>query len=858
MQSVKRPWRLWDTSHLKIFCASVLFAGLLVGCGGDPSNNNFASDTTDESRELENQTQLKGSATKGRMAFATVRVSRYEGSSWQLLGETETDAQGNYEINLARENVQGLIQVTITPRDSGTSMMACDWPAGCGAYPAGFVYRSDLNSNGKVDFGEWRPMPPGFTLNAWVSVPEPVEALNAHVSVITHFVAKAAADMGASEQALMAANTSVAEALGLRGVLTDMQPVGPDQLLNDESMVSNVPSVDAVMYGAINAAVVGSFGSFENFLNALSADLEDFNLRGQGIQESAASVSIEALMTQARNVLKALANVPEGLQALVSEAETLLLAGDGTATDAVDDVTEEVADDVPNDDTHNNSNDDSGTETGSDTDTGARPDTDAEPPVVVDSVPEQPLTDVERAKAFLRQMREMVSLGQSQLPVWKAQLEALSTELSVTASVVEPELLAALAAMQEIVALGQAIAQTQDLEAPFSETVSDLTFASEGAQRSTETGQFRSDAQKHNIEVMVTGSASNGVKVNLVLVVNAQAEMISEGAPEWHESNEVSDHVLATGLAGTMVSGETTISIAQTLNAGGIMHRHNYRQLPRSSGVIVDAELIIDLALRVQREGQNRVDFTGRVLAEWVIDQYQFAQDFLTREYRLMPLNYGLGEPWVAYLDALKIEGAIVGQNTEQGLAFSVAMTDVQAFYEIYENYMIDASRAYDSVQRALEFQGHIKAQVGFKPSDEEWVSVSLAGGAEVVYNYLAHNYRGQAQGQPGSESVIQENLTRLFVPEGVTVGLDLNDNAFNLEIVDKTQVSVDRFCGGDASLWQLTNQDNVSLMFNISEQCNFGKISLVGGTLKTLGTLEKRDNLWIIQFVDGTFETLF
>jgi hypothetical protein len=127
-------------------------------------------------------------------------------------------------------------------------------------------------------------------------------------------------------------------------------------------------------------------------------------------------------------------------------------------------------------------------------------------------------------------------------------------------------------------------------------------------------------------------------------------------------------------------------------------------------------------------------------------------------------------------------------------------------------------------------------------------------GGAELVYEYIDYYY----QGDWGDSSNQQSNLTQASVPASATVGFQFGGQAFSLSVVDKTADSEDPFCAGDANLWQLTNQDDVSLLLNISRLCNFGKISLLGENPKTLGTLEQRDNIWMIQFIDGTFETLF
>lgn len=191
-----------------------------------------------------------------------------------------------------------------------------------------------------------------------------------------------------------------------------------------------------------------------------------------------------------------------------------------------------------------------------------------------------------------------------------------------------------------------------------------------------------------------------------------------------------------------------------------------------------------------------------------------------------------------------------------QALAFSIALTDVDGFFDAYDAAYADQGGRYQYryEEAAARFKGHLKAEVGFVPAAGEWVGLSLQGGAELAYEYIDYHY----QGEWGEHSDRMAHLTRSFVPADTTLGLKLNDQQFSLAVVDQTEHSVDRFCGGDASLWQLTNQENVSLLLNISEACNFGKIALAGGDMRTLGTLEQRDGLWMIQFVDGTFETLF
>lgn len=848
-------------------------ASMLLGCGSDSTTSESGSGSGAPDRELATQTQVSGSVTKGRMAFATVQFSRYEAGNWQLLAVAETDGNGNYQIDLAREQLQGVLLVSVSPRESGTTMMRCDWPAGCGAYSGGFINSLDTNGNGAVDFGEWRQMPPGFSLNALIAATEPAETLEANISVITHLTAKRAAQIGAAElsatgqafleeaalvQTLLAANSEVAEALGLRGSLTAINPVSPAQLMKDANLLANdLPSVDAILYGALNVAAVGVYGSFENFLNALSADRDDFAfalqaVQNQGQQNSTGILQIENLMAHGREVLRSLAQLPEALNVVVREAETLLLAeAGGEPADVVGDEVSEAEND-------NASNDDAGDEVGEvvegEGDSTDQAGDSTQPPVADVPGADLPLNDVALAKAFLRQVREMGTLGEERLPVWEAQIESLSDELSVTAEIVEPELLAAVAALQEIIAVGQNKVEGLDLESSFEVIHDDLLFSSEGAVHALAAGNYRNDAENSTIQVQVTGTASNGVVVDLVLDVGTQVEQISAGAPEWHNSNEVSDRALATAVSGKLISGETNITLAQTFGAKGLVHQMNYRHLPRSQGVVVDAELQLNLGFTLTRTGTNPLDFTGRIMAEWVVDQYQFGRDYLSGTYQLMPWYHGLGEPAVAYLDTLYIEGAVVGSNLEQGVALSIAMTDVQAFYDAYENYYSGADSSYDYMEANFDFQGHINAQIGFQPEAEEWVSFSLAGGTEVVYEYLAYDYRSPL----GNDVRQEESYTQRFVPEGITAGISLNGQTFSLEVVDQTEHSVDRFCGGDASLWQITNQDNVSLMFNISEQCNFGKIYLEGGTLKTLGTLEQRDNLWMIQFIDGTFETLF
>lgn len=169
----------------------LLLAGVLAGCD-DPGAT------------------LSGAVVKGITANALITARDADGN---VLGTTLTDAQGGYSLTLPG-GYSGPVRLEATVNDLPATLSRCDALSGCGTFGAGDPL--DINGNLAVDFGEWAPPAPDFSLTA-VTVAEAgvVQAVN--LSPVTAMAAAWVDDFpqGIDARSVAAANSRAAELFGL-------------------------------------------------------------------------------------------------------------------------------------------------------------------------------------------------------------------------------------------------------------------------------------------------------------------------------------------------------------------------------------------------------------------------------------------------------------------------------------------------------------------------------------------------------------------------------------------------------------------------------------------------------------------
>lgn len=188
----------------------------LTACGGDSSAGSTSSNLTDESTA----STLSGTATKGPIDAATITVFALnaDGSRGEYLGETTTDADGRYSLEIDHDGPVSVVATEGTYIDEASGLTV--------ALAAGVELETLLAS---AQEGE-----------------------NVAVTALTTIAAaraKATAGFGL-EMAISSASLEVAEAFGLGEV--DITATIPADLSRDQSAQA---SVEARNYGLVQAGL---------------------------------------------------------------------------------------------------------------------------------------------------------------------------------------------------------------------------------------------------------------------------------------------------------------------------------------------------------------------------------------------------------------------------------------------------------------------------------------------------------------------------------------------------------------------------------------------------------------------------
>lgn len=233
-------------AHSRVLSLSLL-AMALAACSEGPSTGqpgNAAAPAT-----------LQGGIVKGVTRNAQITAYAPDGTQ---LATTLSDAQGGYALVLPA-GYTGAVRLTGTPSaDAGfPTQMRCDASPGCGTHEAGTSL--DDNGNGTVDFGEWMPVAPEFSLRA-VTVATAGALQPVNLSLISTMAADWAVTFpqGLDAYGVAAANERAATVFGLTtadleapaGDLTDplwRNVADPHQI--EVALISAVPAQAAAMYG---------------------------------------------------------------------------------------------------------------------------------------------------------------------------------------------------------------------------------------------------------------------------------------------------------------------------------------------------------------------------------------------------------------------------------------------------------------------------------------------------------------------------------------------------------------------------------------------------------------------------------
>lgn len=775
-------------SKMKYLPASLLLGALaLTGCGGGGSSDSETTNITGGETVA-----LSGSATKGTLSGAQVIVSQYESGAWIEVARAMTDDAGDYSVSLAGVS-PGLFRVQIRKNPEGRTLMTCDWSLGCGQFSADALAEFDLNADNLVNFGESFPIDDDFELSAWVYVADTTQPLTTHVSALTTLLANQQESAGDfSQEGLDAANRALLDSLGLEGLITDLRPVSPVKLNNafDEN---NPPSAQSILYGAVNAGVIGAFDTFKEFSDAFSADADEqerFLLDSETQSEDGQGIDVRDLVVNGRKALRSVGDQNPVLNALIDEATATLLARDGKLTNP-------------------------------------SPFDPPKPPKVDKPETPKPVSDIDRAKTFLRETREAFVLAEEQLPIWRAEFDEVGESLGGAEDLLRSDLLDGIVALREV---GDALADNVDPEA-----LEDFSFTQGGiSYQGTYAESLDAASEAYTLTVSAVGTSEGGADVDLDLSVNLDKQntnpyVTENSPPSWF----VQRFYLQgdTSISGSITSGETQLTFEQDNELSAIESDYEYYYY---SDNITDLAFAVDLQVAVSRTGSTPMSFEGRIRAEWFV-----------------PYLYGEpsdSENWLGqHLENILIHGEVaVGDRIAAQL--NIAMTGVDAYYTRY------SSEGYYSVYESgnERLAGHLVFGASIE-SNGESLGVSVSGSLNHWREFYSQRYRSYSWYDYAYESGETD-----FAFEGMSFELELGDQSFQYEAANIDDLSTDEFCLDDSTLYKITNQDGISLYFNVSELCNFGKLTIGDDPVRTVGSLQERDGNWIIEFNDGSFETLF
>jgi hypothetical protein len=269
------------------FLLAILFSLTVAACNSGGGSSSGGSTPTAA-------VQISGEAAKGIIKFAT--VTAYElnatGSSVRTVGTSETDASGKYSLNVASSAgyTGGPLKLVLSAKSDGSTKMACDVSAGCGA---------------GVAFGQDYVLPLTFTLVAYQQSASNGATVTAQITPYTSMAAariQAQIQVGSTLDNTLVANAT-SEVSQMVGV--DVSKTEPVDITNPTAVAAAGP--DALQYAAFNAGignVAFASGNFEAGITAAANSFADGKFDSTdavSIASIVAAVNTEALGTPALN-----------------------------------------------------------------------------------------------------------------------------------------------------------------------------------------------------------------------------------------------------------------------------------------------------------------------------------------------------------------------------------------------------------------------------------------------------------------------------------------------------------------------------------------------------------------------------
>lgn len=312
----------------------IAISSALVACGGGGggSSDSASSDTPSTAES----TTISGAATKGIIVGGVVTVypivdGAVDESS--PLGETTTDENGEYSIDLDSSYDGGPVIVRITPAADGSSVMKCDIPSNCGT---------------GIEFGDdYALTDADFALEAVLSTAEDGE-VSVNITPLTDIAAELAQSRlledDSLDPALVAdvANSQVADRFDIGGGDLTAQPVVD---LTDPQAVAEADE-NAVSYAALGAAIVTAVQEDNTDLSVEDA-IEQFseNYASDGVAgntETTGTTALDEILTATLDVFDAVettadaADVELDLSVVATEVVTQIATAQSEEADQYD------------------------------------------------------------------------------------------------------------------------------------------------------------------------------------------------------------------------------------------------------------------------------------------------------------------------------------------------------------------------------------------------------------------------------------------------------------------------------------------------------------------------------------------
>jgi len=256
--------------------ALVIGGAVLTGCGGGGSTSPTS-------------TTIDGVAAKGIIKFGKVKAQEYKSDSWSDVGVTTTGEDGSYTLTLSNY-AGGPLMLTVEPQTN--TVMVCDVQDGC----SGTVY------------GQTIALPNNFLLKAIVPSVEPGATQHAQ---ITPFSDMAAARVLAADSTNDdAINNAISEVNQIVGVnIIETRPI---DITND--VARQQATTEQLTYAVFNAAAgqiaLENTEGLASGLEKLAQAFEDGKL------DSVDSLSSIALVNAVKTQLKSIENQGEAVTAI--------------------------------------------------------------------------------------------------------------------------------------------------------------------------------------------------------------------------------------------------------------------------------------------------------------------------------------------------------------------------------------------------------------------------------------------------------------------------------------------------------------------------------------------------------------